>query len=184
MTSLKQLYHYHFVNAEGPIDEVQAILSCFSESAKLAPAKAGDAPKAEFPANFARISEFLTAAVFNRYHTEHEMLRYIKRLEALESIANVQRGRFTPLSLPQRAVVEARLPAIEFVDLDRERAADGLTPSLVEALRRTIARGRHRTCRCPDGRRRKVRSACAWANTARLPKSAFARTWRSRASPV
>jgi adenylate kinase len=24
LTSLKQLYHYHFVNAEGPIDEVQA----------------------------------------------------------------------------------------------------------------------------------------------------------------
>ncbi len=30
----------------------------------------------------ARTSPFLTATVFNRYHTEHEMLRYIKRLEA------------------------------------------------------------------------------------------------------
>ncbi len=30
----------------------------------------------------ARRSPFLTAAVFNRFHTEHEMLRYIKRLEA------------------------------------------------------------------------------------------------------
>ena len=30
----------------------------------------------------ARKSPFLTAAVFNRFHTEHEMLRYIKRLEA------------------------------------------------------------------------------------------------------
>ena len=30
----------------------------------------------------ARQTTFLTAATFNRYHTEHEMLRYIKRLEA------------------------------------------------------------------------------------------------------
>jgi glycine dehydrogenase len=31
---------------------------------------------------FARTTPFLTAKVFNSYHTEHEMLRYIKRLEA------------------------------------------------------------------------------------------------------
>jgi glycine dehydrogenase len=31
---------------------------------------------------FARTTPFLTHPVFNRYHTEHEMLRYIKRLEA------------------------------------------------------------------------------------------------------
>ena len=30
---------------------------------------------------FERTSAYLTAAVFNKYHTEHEMLRYIKRLE-------------------------------------------------------------------------------------------------------
>ena len=30
---------------------------------------------------FARTTPFLTHPVFNRYHTEHEMLRYIKRLE-------------------------------------------------------------------------------------------------------
>ncbi|MEO6001662.1 MAG: aminomethyl-transferring glycine dehydrogenase [Opitutus sp.] len=33
-------------------------------------------------AQHARTSPFLTAPTFNRYHTEHEMLRYIKRLEA------------------------------------------------------------------------------------------------------
>ena len=64
------------------VEEVQAILSFFSESAKLAPAKAVEAQIAAFPATRARKSAFLTAAVFNRYHTEHEMLRYIKRLEA------------------------------------------------------------------------------------------------------
>ena len=34
------------------------------------------------PAPHARTTPFLTAPSFNRYHTEHEMLRYIKRLEA------------------------------------------------------------------------------------------------------
>jgi glycine dehydrogenase len=35
-----------------------------------------------FPAPHARTSGFLAHPVFNRYHTEHELLRYIKRLEA------------------------------------------------------------------------------------------------------
>ncbi|MBW8781309.1 MAG: aminomethyl-transferring glycine dehydrogenase [Verrucomicrobia bacterium] len=37
---------------------------------------------AGFSAPFARATTFLTAGVFNTHHTEHEMLRYIKRLEA------------------------------------------------------------------------------------------------------
>jgi glycine dehydrogenase len=36
----------------------------------------------DIPAPHARTSDFLTHPVFNRYHTEHEMLRYIKRLES------------------------------------------------------------------------------------------------------
>ena len=35
-----------------------------------------------FPANLARTSTYLTHEVFNRYHSEHEMLRYIHRLGA------------------------------------------------------------------------------------------------------
>jgi glycine dehydrogenase len=35
-----------------------------------------------FPANLTRTSKYLTHEVFNRYHTEHEMLRYIHRLGA------------------------------------------------------------------------------------------------------
>jgi glycine dehydrogenase len=34
------------------------------------------------PDNLRRTSKFLTENVFNNYHTEHEMLRYIKRLES------------------------------------------------------------------------------------------------------
>ena len=35
-----------------------------------------------FPANLARTSPYLTHEVFNRYHSEHEMLRYLHRLQA------------------------------------------------------------------------------------------------------
>ena len=59
-------------------EDVQALLSFFNESAKLPKA---ESVAADFPTPFARTSAFLTPATFNRYHTEHEMLRYIKRLE-------------------------------------------------------------------------------------------------------
>ena len=39
------------------------------------------AAEVEIPAPFARSSKFLTHAVFNKHHSETEMLRYIKRLE-------------------------------------------------------------------------------------------------------
>jgi len=67
------------------LEEVQTLLSCFSESAAAsfdAQVAVLDAGLADFAAPFARTSDFLTATVFNRHHTEHEMLRYIKRLEA------------------------------------------------------------------------------------------------------
>jgi glycine dehydrogenase len=41
-----------------------------------------DAGDTGYPAPHARSSAYLTHPVFNRYHTEHEMLRYIKRLES------------------------------------------------------------------------------------------------------
>ena len=40
------------------------------------------AARLEFPAELTRTSSFLQHAVFNRYHSETEMLRYLKRLEA------------------------------------------------------------------------------------------------------
>jgi glycine dehydrogenase len=54
--------------------------------AGLAEAGAGRTPAtaagADYAVPLARTSPYLQHAVFNRYHTEHEMLRYIKRLEA------------------------------------------------------------------------------------------------------
>ncbi len=60
------------------VEDVQAILSCFGEAQPATP----DVAAADFAPPHARTSPYLTAAVFNRYHTEHEMLRYIRRLEA------------------------------------------------------------------------------------------------------
>ncbi len=66
--------------------ELRALLSCFSESAELTPADA-DLRQSDFDlrhslGDLARTSAYLFARVFNSHHTEHEMLRYIKRLEA------------------------------------------------------------------------------------------------------
>lgn len=37
--------------------------------------------RVEFPESLTRTSEFLTHPVFNQFHSEHEMLRYLKKLE-------------------------------------------------------------------------------------------------------
>ena len=67
------------------MEDVGVLLSFFSESAGAgfeAHLSAFDASATDFRPPFARTSGFLEHANFNRYHTEHEMLRYIKRLEA------------------------------------------------------------------------------------------------------
>ncbi len=62
------------------VEDVETLLGFFSESAKTD----ANSPtlSADFPAPHARQSAFLTHPTFNSYHTEHEMLRYIKRLES------------------------------------------------------------------------------------------------------
>jgi len=63
--------------------DVETLLSAFADHRK-APALAELASAAEepLPAPFARTSAYLTHPVFSSYHTEHEMLRYLKRLES------------------------------------------------------------------------------------------------------
>jgi glycine dehydrogenase len=60
------------------LEEVGTLLGIFGSVALPSPESANP----DFGAPHARTSPFLAASVFNRYHTEHEMLRYIKRLEA------------------------------------------------------------------------------------------------------
>jgi len=67
------------------VEEVHTLLSFFRDSsnADFSSQLSALSPQlADFSSPHARQSEFLKAAVFHRYHTEHEMLRYIKRLEA------------------------------------------------------------------------------------------------------
>ncbi|GAB5523521.1 MAG: aminomethyl-transferring glycine dehydrogenase [Roseivirga sp.] len=67
------------------IEDVQAILDVFAAAKGVANGfdiEAGaDQISLNLPANLARTSDFMTHPVFNDYHSEHEMLRYIKRLE-------------------------------------------------------------------------------------------------------
>ncbi|MEZ5414675.1 MAG: aminomethyl-transferring glycine dehydrogenase [Opitutaceae bacterium] len=60
------------------LKEVETLLSFFGETA----VPAAESIDLAFGHGLDRTSPFLAHAVFNRFHTEHEMLRYIKRLEA------------------------------------------------------------------------------------------------------
>ncbi|MDJ0790020.1 MAG: aminomethyl-transferring glycine dehydrogenase [Myxococcota bacterium] len=63
--------------------DVRAILAAFAGSdAKANPATWEAAATTALPAELERQSDFLEHPVFHRYHTEHEMLRYLHRLEA------------------------------------------------------------------------------------------------------
>ncbi|MCF3649814.1 aminomethyl-transferring glycine dehydrogenase [Synoicihabitans lomoniglobus] len=61
--------------------DVQTLLSFFNESATV-PETESVRDRVTLPAPFARTSAFLEHPVFNAHHTEHELLRYIKQLEA------------------------------------------------------------------------------------------------------
>jgi glycine dehydrogenase len=62
--------------------DVAGLLEAFA-GGRRGPAASGRAvPGAEIAAPFARTSAFLTHEVFNRHHSEHEMLRYMRMLES------------------------------------------------------------------------------------------------------
>ncbi len=60
---------------------------------------------------------------------------------SLETLHNVERGRFQILNLTTRAAPNAALPRVEFIDTNIERARDGLTQSLIRAIDETVKRG-------------------------------------------
>ena len=60
---------------------------------------------------------------------------------SLETVANARDGRYGRVSLPQRAVAGAELPAVRTVDTRADRPHDGLTHALLLAIRARIERG-------------------------------------------
>ncbi|EAZ79488.1 aminomethyl-transferring glycine dehydrogenase [Algoriphagus machipongonensis] len=67
------------------LEDAQAVVDVFAKASgkdtvNLAPH--AEELTLELPESLTRTSEYLTHPVFNSFHTEHEMLRYIKRLEA------------------------------------------------------------------------------------------------------
>lgn len=67
------------------LEDSQEVISVFAKAKGVqAPQAANfvDQISLELPSALQRSSEYLTHPVFNNYHSEHEMLRYIKRLES------------------------------------------------------------------------------------------------------
>ena len=67
------------------LEDVEKIVEVFRKATKINAVdihQEVDQLAVEFPDGLTRTSEFLAHPVFNSYHTEHEMLRYIKRLES------------------------------------------------------------------------------------------------------
>jgi glycine dehydrogenase len=65
--------------------DAQQVLAIFAGAKGLSSpfsAEMADSLQLEWPAALVRTSTYLTHPVFNNYHSEHEMLRYIKKLES------------------------------------------------------------------------------------------------------
>jgi glycine dehydrogenase len=65
--------------------DLEALLEVFSVDRELELSLeelAGECDEPDYGAQFARTTPFLTAEVFSLHHTEHEMLRYLHRLQA------------------------------------------------------------------------------------------------------
>ena len=60
---------------------------------------------------------------------------------SLESWQHAQTGRYRKLELRQRAVQDAVLPTVRLIDMERDKPVDGLTSTLIAALRQRLARG-------------------------------------------
>lgn len=68
------------------LDDVQEVLSVFAKAegrkSNFDVVAHSEKTEVKLPKAFSRTSEYLDHPVFNLYHTEHEMLRYMKRLES------------------------------------------------------------------------------------------------------
>lgn len=63
------------------VQDANRLVALFAELVGKASIGVAEEFQAAFPSSLSRSTEFLTHPVFNQYHSEHEMLRYMKRLE-------------------------------------------------------------------------------------------------------
>jgi glycine dehydrogenase len=69
------------LNEQTTVDDITEIVSVFIEALGKKSKISSEPIKSSIPENLKRTSEFLTHPVFNTYHSETEMLRYMKKLE-------------------------------------------------------------------------------------------------------
>lgn len=79
-------------------------------------------------------------AVF-RAHRENLPILLGSATPALESWANAQSGRYTLLSMAERANAAARLPEVALLDMRRQQARGGLSEIVLAALRENLEKG-------------------------------------------
>ena len=60
---------------------------------------------------------------------------------SLESWQHANSGRYTKLMLPNRAVASAVLPTVQLIDLAKDKPQDGLTSSLITAIKMRMEKG-------------------------------------------
>ncbi len=60
---------------------------------------------------------------------------------SVETWHHAQSGRYRQLNLRERAVKDAVLPAVRLIDMERDKPAEGLTSTLIAALKRRIECG-------------------------------------------
>ena len=60
---------------------------------------------------------------------------------SIESWQHAETGRYKRLTLTQRAAAQATVPRVGLIDMERDKAVEGLCPSLLTALRERLARG-------------------------------------------
>jgi primosomal protein N' (replication factor Y) len=60
---------------------------------------------------------------------------------SLESWHHAQSGRYRKLGLPGRAIKDAVLPKIRLIDMERDKPTDGITSTLIVALKLRLAKG-------------------------------------------
>jgi len=100
-------------------DDVDDLFQVFGSDGTIsARSLAGEESKVEFPGDLVRTTDYLTHPVFNRYHSETEMLRYIHKLEARDLSLNTSMISLGSCTMKLNATTEM-VPVTwrEFADL-------------------------------------------------------------------